>query len=338
MRRWTRIILTCVCLTTLVPTFGCGTEASADIALDRPWEALPEDAIGVAYFDVASLLDSDLYRALDAEGRIPSEPNAKLDEWQQATGFDPTTDLHSITIGAGYGAGDTDKTYYMIVKGKFDLARIDEYARDSQEVEIGTREGLKTYGARPQDPSSTETPVVAFLSPSTMIAASPADFPKLVRSVHGSAPGAASSSLGRLMSGSEGQVFLALHIPEEARDVAASPGGADGTAMVAGLQEPLRHMESVLLTIDVSRSFELTVTAEVDTAESGKLLHDTILGFLAMGKMMTAESPETAELLDQMTLRHDGKTLNLGVVLTREQIETAMDGANGTPAEVAIGG
>lgn len=337
MPRCTRIALACVCLSIPLFTIGCGGSGSTAASLERPWEALPEDVVGVVHFDVASLLDSELFQAMDLPQRLPADAGSKLEELRQATGFDFTTDLESITIGAGYAGGESDQPYYMIVEGRFDLDRIEQYARESGEVEVETREGLTAYVSRPKQATATQPPVAAFLSTTTLIAASPRDFSKLVQSVNGLAPTAAASSLSRLMSASGGQLFFALHVPEEARQAAASVG-ADGANMLASLQEPLRHMETVLLTLNVAQGLELAVTAEVDSQESGKLVHDTAQGFLALGRMMASEKPETMELFDQMTLQQDGKTVKLSVVLTRQQIETAMSQAEAARIGTDLGG
>jgi hypothetical protein len=337
MPRFTRLALLCVCLIPLLSALGCGGSASASAALERPWEALPADVVGVAHFDVAGLLDSELYRALGLEDRLPEASDGKLQEFREATGFDFATDLESITIGGGYAGGASESPYYMIVRGKFDLQRIERYARASEEVDIETREGLTVYGTRSQEPTPTPPPVAAFLDTSTLLMASPADFAKLVRSVNGSAPSAASSSLVRSMPDLGGQVFLALQIPEEARS-ALQASAESGSGMLSGLQESFRHMETVFLTLDVSHDLELSLATEADTPESGKLVHDAAQGLLALGRMMAGQSPETMELLDQMTLRQDGRTVRLGLVLTRQQIEEAMEQAQSTPLGAGLGG
>jgi hypothetical protein len=88
----------------------------------------------------------------------------------------------------------------------------------------------------------------------------------------------------------------------------------------------------VLLTVDISNDFRLAVTAEVDSPESGQVLYEQLQGFVGMAKMFTASKPETAELLNGVTVQHDGRRVKLSVVMTQEQLQAAM-----SQAGVAIG-
>jgi hypothetical protein len=336
MPRLSRLALICLVLALFLPALACSRpSASTDVV--RPWESLPEDVVGVAHFDVRAMLDSELLQALNEGDWFPGQTNEKLQELQQATGFDVLRDLDSITIGGGYQGGG-QSPFYMIVRGVFDVEKIDGFARGKEGVEIGTQEGLTTYSSLLDSPATGEPPVAALVNDSTMIVASTTDFPKLVRAIQGSASNAASSALADLMAGSGGQVFFAMQLPEAARQAMASAGDAEGGNMFAALQEPLAHMETVLLTVDLASDFQLAVTARVDTPESGQLLYEQVQGFVGMAKMFTASKPETADLLDGVTVQHDGRHVQLSVVLTREQLEAAMSQATAAAGSVAIGG
>ena len=293
---------------------ACNT-TSATIAAERPWDSLPADVNAVIHLDMKSLLDAELAQSLNDELKdLSSGAMGEFDELVAATGFDPGEDLETITIGGKYGEGN-DVPFYMIVKGNFDLKKIDSYAKESGKVEIGSHEGLTTYTSTDTAGPMTTTPTVAWLDESTMIAAGPFDFPNFVRVTSGDAKTFKGSSLAKQIDRSNGQVLIAVDVPDEVR--------SDG-AQLAFIPAPLKQLRTVLVALHVTADVDLSISAEADTEANGQLVQETLQGFVAMGKMMAAEEPQALELMEALSVNRDGKNVAISLRLTGAQIHGAM--------------
>lgn len=330
------LVLAAVALVTACS--GATGSPASSVNLERPWEALPEDVDAVVHVDVVSLRDSELYPVLaGAYEEIPADREGKVREFEEATGFDVRRDLQAITMGAAYDADDGRGPVYAIIRGNFDLERVERFVEDEPDVRKELHGEMVTYRSTSDDDSVPDS-TMAWLSDEIMILASTPDFPKLLQSVENGGRAAATSSIQKLMAGSRGQVFAAVRIPEEARQADTGKRNEAGGAMLSGIVDPLRRLETVLLTLSVTSDVDVSVTAEADSEESGQRVQETVQGLLMMGKMMTAESPELATALERLSLEREGRTVRLSMRLTNEQIRTAMSEAQDAAATRRIGG
>lgn len=311
------------------------------------WEKLPSDVSAVIHVDVGALLGTELYRVVvEQYGDRLSPRGEKYAQFIEATGFDPETDLNSITIGVGGEPQDPEGPVYMIVTGTFDRERIDAYAGASAGLETGSHQGLKTYLPIMPDDRSGPRPTLAWLDARTLVAASTPDFPKLIESVRGSGPNATGSSLSDLLSEDTGQLYVAMEIPEVSEEPAdgntgATPRGGEQDMLRAQLQAlgagPMRTLRSLLITLDAESGLDLVVHARADSPENGALVYELLNGYLMMGQAMAAQNPQLDELLRNLVLGRDGSTVTLMMSMTNEEIRAALSQPSVAPAGGAAG-
>ena len=297
----------------------------ADVAFSL---SLPSDVIAVAHADVAALVQSELYRSLSERfGEDPWSSHPKYREFVEATGFRFETDLESVTLGMGQDLADGTPPFYVLLDGKFDRKKIDAYILDSGEYERYELDGLAAF--RPKDTADGPeiSAAVAWLDDDTLLIASLPDFGKLVRSIDGRAPNAADSVLGALLAKAEGQVQLALILPEHQEQ---EPDDAPVPSMVRSIvnsvqQSPLGRLHSVMVTLNAGSGLEVIVRAEAETAESGAAVYEMLNGYLAMGRMMAAENPQLGTVLDHLKLEREEAIVSLTVSMTGDEIRAAIE-------------
>ena len=301
------------------------------------YRSLPDDVIVVIQADVQALVEAEVFRSLsDRFGENPLSDNAKYREFVEATGFRLETDLKSVTIGMGGNLADDSPPFYVLVDGNFDRKKVDAYLLNSGEYEREELDGMAAYVPNGEADSQEISATLAWLDDDTLVASSSPDFGKLVRSIDGRAPNVADSVLGRLLTGADGQIQLAMILPEaeEPEQDDASP-----PSMVRGIVEsvrnsPLARLDSILVTLDAGSGLDLTVQAEADTPESSTAVYEMLNGYLAMGRMMAAENPQLGVVLDHFELERNESVVKLGVSMTGDEIRAAIEESQ--PEAIAV--
>lgn len=318
-------ISTVFILTALIcALIGCGgATAKERIATDRPWKALPAAVMGAGWVDVRGLMASAIGKDLGDSYLASQADMLEFDRFVEATGFDPAEDLDSVTIGFGELTDDGVAPVYLIASGRFDVDRLSAELMKEPPSPPREIEGLMAYSIKTSD--SSDDSRVGWLNDKTMLFATARDFGDLVQSVRAPRDSNVSKALAGLMDGSDGQVFMALEVPEslraEMREGAGGPGGNGLLAMMA----PMSNLQSVLLSMDTVAGLDMTLKAVAGSAEDGQLLHDSLKGLMAMARMTSGGDPETLERLNQLKLSLDGPTLSLSIKMTEEQLASALD-------------
>ena len=307
--------------------------ASAQIS----YQSLPDDVIVVLHADIQALVEAELFRSLSGwfdENPLPA--NAKYREFVEATGFRFETDLKSVIIGVGGDLADDSPPFYVLVDGNFDRKKVDAYILSSGEYERDELDGLAAFVSKGAADSQGISATLAWLDDDTLLATSSPDFGKLVRSIDGRAPNAADSVLGRLLAGADGQIQLAMILPE-----AEEPEQDDAPlpSMLRSIVEsvrtsPLAQLDSIMVTLDAGSGLDLTVQAEADTPEGGTAVYEMLNGYLAMGRMMAAESPQLGVFLDHLELERDAAVVSLAVSMTGDEIRAAIEESQSEAAVV----
>ncbi len=327
----------------LVLALAPGCSSASGTAASAAWALLPDDVIAVMHLDVTTLSESELFRAVDARyGDRMSPSDRDYAELMEQTGFDPRTDLEAITIGVGGGADDDDGPVYMIVRGAFDQNKIQLYARDHAEVETGSLDGLTTYRLQLREGQPGPPSKVAWLDEGTLILASEPDFPKLARSARDGGGGAGSSALARLLAATRGQAYFAMEIPEAAPqqqgdDAAPQPSGIRGI-VASQLQGPLGTLQTLLFTMDAAQGLDLALRAEADNENNGRLVHEMLTGYVALGRLMAGENPELASLLERLKLERTGTVVSLSMSMTTDEVLGAIAAAEDATGGSAVAG
>jgi len=133
--------------------------------------------------------------------------------------------------------------------------------------------------------------------------------------------------LGALLAKAEGQVQLALVLPERQEQ---QPDEAQVPSMVRGFlnsvqQSPLGRLHSVMVTLNAGSGLDVIVQAEAETPESGAAVYEMLNGYLAMGRMMAAENPQLGTVLDHLKLEREEAIVSLTVSMTGDEIRAAIE-------------
>lgn len=305
--------------------------ALAPVQAADPLEMLPDDVIVVVHLDMTSLVQSDLYKLLAEHYDEQVEQAAEgLAKFRKATGFNLETDLVSITIGAAAPSSGTEAPFYAVVHGNFDHDRISTWAKESSEVATANLGDMTTYTLSMAEEDGPP-PTMAWIDSNTMILASAPDFARMARVAAGNGANAKTSLLAPVLTQAKGQMYLALRIPDEmrqapAQDADASPSGVN--MLFSQLQSPqagpMQSIQTILVTLEAGAGLDMAIHAAADTGENGKLLYDTLNGYLGIGKMMAGDNPQAVEFLNQIRLEHSGKVIKVSASVSNEAIQAAI--------------
>jgi hypothetical protein len=290
--------------------------------------AAAAESILLLHINVEGLVKSELYKQLQTTmGDQLSSTDPNYLQFRQATGFNPETDLRSITVGAAGELGTGNPDIYAILKGKFDRAKVEAYARGNDKFTVGEREGLTTFTSTERE-GGQEPPTFALLDDNTMIAASTQNFDRLATSTRGGGRVPASPRIADLIGEkAAGQIQLAMLLPEVARtQLAANPQSA-----------PLADVQTFLLALDVTKDVNVLLQATAGNDEQGKNVHDALNGFVALGRMMSAEQPDVQKILGDLKLEQKGATTQLALAIKADQL-TQLLGQAMAVANIGMGG
>lgn len=290
--------------------------------------AAGSESLVVVRVDVAGLVKSDLYKQISTQfGEQMASKDQNYIQFKQATGFNPETDVNAVTIGVAGDLSSPNPKVYAIVEGKFDQSKIEAYAKSSGKMTVGQKDGLTTF-------TSTDTsggqppPVFALVNPTTLVAASTDDFSTLVGAAKsGSGVPTAPALKSVIGKGAKGQIQIAMVLPEQAREqMKANPQSA-----------AMASVQTLMLSVDVSNAINLALQAAADSEANGKNVHDAINGFLALGKMMSAEQPDMAKLLNDLKIEQQGANTQVSLNIKAEDV-TKLLGQAMAMASAGMGG
>lgn len=117
---------------------------------------LPDDAGAVVSIDVKAFLGSPLFKKhLEAAYRAQLQANPELQQLLTTLGWDPLNDLATVVAAGPPGVAARDQAL-VIVRGRFDLARIEAVAADlakqsPEHVTIRRHEQLSLYEIKAKD-------------------------------------------------------------------------------------------------------------------------------------------------------------------------------------------
>jgi hypothetical protein len=286
----------------------------------------PAESMLVMRVDVAGIVGSDLYKQLTtkfADKMTNKDP--KYLEFKEATGINPETDIKSMTLGIAGDFSAPNPKMYCILDGKFDQSKLEAYAKAKGKLTVGSAAGMTTF-----TPTETEggqkPPTFAVLNANTLIAASSEDFEAFAGSAKsGGVPMAA--ALKTILSGEKGQIQLALILPATAKEnLKANPQSA-----------ALANVESVAFTADLSAGMLVSLKASADSEANGKSVYDAINGFIALGKMMSAEQPAAQKVMNDLKIEQAGGTTAVSLNVKTEDV-VDMIGQTMAVAGAAAGG
>ncbi len=270
---------------------------------------LPPDATGVLFVDTAALDKAGFLDGVasgfitdQAAGRIPGE----YEEFVAKTGFDPVRDIHQLMVGV------SENGPLIVANADFDAFRLEAYFLESggQSTPVGS------YSLIAPDPEGDVR--LAFLGDRIVLGPI----------------AAATDALERLaISGPSAATNDSLRAAIAELDVAGNQIWGTGTVGAGGLAVGFEDMAppmaldliSALERITYEMEFGTEVRArlhgEFSGADTAMRAGDLLRGFVALGKMGSAEEPDLTELLSGFRITNVENGVDVRFTASRELLD-----------------
>ncbi len=275
---------------------------------------VPADAAVVAYADVREVMNSELRHKL--QGAVPPEDQGR-EEFKTQTGIDIETDIDRVV--ACMLPRDGQKSGFVMLRGRFDLARLEALAREHNAV-IEDYKGLRLITMPERQPEAEGEATRPHVTPAVVLVD-----PEF------------------LMAGDEAALRTAIDTQAAGQSVTANPelmkliGEVDGTAnawavgrfdvlasranLPEGVIARLPAVKYFTAAGHINGGLDGVLRAEARDEESAKNLRDVLNGFMALGRMQAGSKPELQALMQSVTLGGSGTTVELGFRVPSEVID-----------------
>jgi hypothetical protein len=260
---------------------------------------VPSDTPVLGFANVRAVMDSEVRRKL-----MDIHPEANgADRFQERTGINLMTDVDSV-VAAGASAADTEGPPLVLARGRFDLVRLEGFAREEGGV-VEDYKGIRLI--------SHNDFGVAFVEPGLVALGSPATVRRAIDTkLAGSGNVTSNDELMRLVRQvDDGNVWgvarfdalTGVNIPAEVRDRLPAINWLSAKGLINGGIEGL-----------------IGVEARDDTAAQD--LRQVVQGFVALARMQAGPNhPEIADFINSLQLTGQGRTVTLGFSLPAAMID-----------------
>lgn len=312
--------------------------------VDQHLAWIPQAVNGVAYFDVQSMRQSELGKALEKDFDEPiarMRGNRDYRKMLEMTGFDFEKDLHSVLMGFHGDRHDSADAFAAVVTGNFDEQKIIQgitAMRDSLEEHHGERErpeletesygGKNLYVVKKRDE-------MAFYFPdaNTLVVGNKAWVQAVIDGKTADESVKQNEALTTLMNKLPyaDQCWLVANTAETMETLSEELGARGefkGTRAVKSLQ-------SVALSANVGKKADLYGEAWCDNEENSKLLADAVKGALATAKLAVSDDREAVDMLNRIDVDRAGKSVKFSANLDKAFFDKMREKAEGRHKAVA---
>lgn len=313
-----------------LPTMASTREAGPD-----ELKFVPGDAAIVAHANVREVMASEFRQTLRAI--LPDHDQHGQEQFQAETGINVEEDIDSVTACMWPSAGDgAEHTGFVMLRGRFDTARLEAKAREHKDVQIEEFHGarlLRLVHDNPEESSQDapardgqlhhrRTAVLAFVEPGLMMFGEEAPVKRALS--RGAETVLTNSEMMNMISEVEGNANL------------WAVGRVDALAKNARLPEQLASQIPQVKWFSASSRINGGLTAELRAEarddEAAKNLREVVQGFLALVKMQAGNKPEMQTLVQSLQLSGSGKNVALSFQVPAEFIN-AMASKHQKPVE-----
>jgi hypothetical protein len=345
MNKKTRIFLVASALTITVGLCtgllayygGLPTMASTREAGPDELKFVPADAAIVAHANVREVMASEFRQTL--RQILPDGDKHGQEQFEKETGIKVEEDIDSVTacMWPNASADGHDASGFVMLRGRFDAARLEAKAREHKDVQVEEFHGARLLrlvhgdnestesGQPPRDPSKLhhrKSAVLAFVEPGLLMFGEEASVKR-----------ALSRSGQTIQANSE---LMAMISEVEGNANLWAVGRVEALAKNAKLPEQIASQIPQISTFSASSRINGGLTgelrAEARDDEAAKNLREVIQGFLALAKMQAGNKPEMQSLMQSVQLSGSGKTVALSFQVPTEFIN-AMASKHHKPVE-----
>jgi hypothetical protein len=303
-----------------LPTMASTREAGPD-----ELKFVPADAAIVAHANVREVMASEFRQTL--RQILPDHDKHGQEQFQNETGINVEEDIDSVTACMWPDAkGGDDATGFVMLRGRFDTARLEAKAREHKNVQIEEFHGarlLRLAHDRSEDASPNAPPrdgehhriksaVLAFVEPGLLMFGEEAPVKRALSRAAESVQ--VNSEMMGMISEVEGNANL------------WAVGRVDALAKNAKLPEQLASQIPQIAWFSASSRINGGLSAELRAEarddEAAKNLREVIQGFLALVRMQAGNKPEMQSLVQSLQLSGSGKSVALSFQVPAEFINS----------------
>jgi len=283
----------------------------------------------VAGIDVERARDSFIGRKIMEQ---MDSKDADFAKFVTATGFDPRRDLKEIVI-ATPDTNTKNPPALFLVRGTFDMARINGFLKSSGVAAAETLGGVEFY----TQANGKEDMGFAFLDSSLAVGGPKEVVRAALKRRAGSGAALTAATLAKVQSMSQSNDIWAVTSIPVAELSNALPGGEKGpSGMMNG--DAFKAIEQAAMGLRFGAEF-LEFTAEtISKTEKDATAIADVVRFLSTMVQMNREKPEVkafATALDGMKLSTEARTTKLSISLPMAEMEQMIK-SNGKPAPKKI--
>jgi hypothetical protein len=265
---------------------------------------LPSSTTGVAYADVRDILDSEFHQKLSA---MMPKGNGKH-ELLAETGIDLEEDIDSVVAGLT-AAGDTREMPLVLLRGRFDRARIERVATArGASTEQHQGRTLLVFG-----PAGRARPGLALLE-AGLVALGETD--ALRRAIDASLSGTSIVEQPELM-----KLIAQVDGAGNAWAVGRVADLAGSRALPDQVAAALPAVQWVSASFDVGQAVRGRVLAQAVDDARGEQLRTVVNGAIALGKVASAKDPRLATVLNTVQTSGTGPTVEVSFTVPPETID-----------------
>ena len=307
---------------------GCSKPQTTSLpsGVDQHLAWIPQMVNGVAYFDMQSLRQSELGKALEkdfGEEMAEMRKDRHFKKMLEAAGFDFEKDFHRVLAGFRGGAHDSASTFALVATGNFDEQKIIatiNAERDSLEEHYGDRERheliTETYNGKAIYVIKERDEKAFYFPDAHTLVAGGKDWVQAVidgktadRSVKQNT--AVVELINKLRF--KDQCWLVANTAEVMERMAEEMGESRdfrGTRAVKAVQ-------NVVFSAHVAERAELNGEAVCDNEENSRLLADAAKGALATAKLAVSDDREAVDMLNRIDIEMKGKSVEFAANLDK---------------------
>ena len=311
-----------------------GVEAqSPGLPATMAW--LPADASVVGHVDLTALFASPLRETWE-EQIDARESRDELDEFREATGLDPFTDLYRVSFavvttdtasGAQPGSPSAER-WGISIQGAFDSERLIDKLEEVAELEVEDYRGTTIYHPTPREDqdaeqvSVSEETAFAFPDNETIVYGDRDYIRQMLDTGHGRA-----GSAGPALDQSWGEGTFA----KDTFWIAAAPENGFSSMLPAGGEIPPIH--SLAFSGRLDADIALRARGLAADLESAIKLADVVRGFIALGSLRQRENPDIGAILSSIQIDQFDNEVEVSLTVPYETLERLSQQADETEAE-----
>ena len=272
-----------------------GGNGPADLAY------VPADARIVAFANVRDVMDSQLRQKL-----MQLEPNSAqgADSFRDMTGIDIRTDVDQV-VAALSGTAGTDQRPTVLVRGRFDVARLESLIREKGGV-------VEEYQGKRLITHPEGEMALAFVEPGLVAVGTAAGVKRAIDTKASGQNVTANADIMRLVKDIESGNAWA---------VARFDALAGSQRLPEELAKQLPPITWFAASGHVNGGLSAVLHAEARDEAAAANLREVIQGFVALARMQMGQRAEFADVLNSFELGGQGNTVTLGFAVPEQMID-----------------